>query len=204
MKNTKRFIICALALVLSMGFSVNAAAWQYTVKSGDSMWRISQKNGISLNEMISANPQVKNPNLIYPGQVLEVPGSEASEYENEKAREILNLVNTYRAQNGLGALTLDPSASAAAQAKADDMAAKGYFSHTSPTYGTPAQMLASFGVRYSYMGENIAKGYTDPQTVMNGWMNSAGHRANILNPAFTKLGVGYNASANTWTQIFLG
>jgi uncharacterized protein YkwD len=80
---------------------------------------------------------------------------------------------------------------------------KGYFSHTSPTYGSPFNMLKSFGISYKSAGENIARGYTTPKAVVDGWMNSPGHRANILNSSFTEIGVGY-ASGNYWTQMFIG
>ncbi|MNH43142.1 Cysteine-rich secretory protein family protein [compost metagenome] len=77
-----------------------------------------------------------------------------------------------------------------------------YFSHTSPTYGSPFDMMRSFGVKYSYAGENIASGQRTPQEVMTAWMNSAGHRANILNGNFTKIGVGY--VNGEWVQMFIG
>lgn len=120
--------------------------------------------------------------------------------------EILSLVNRERAANGLSALTLDAKLSAAAQAKAEDMYNKGYFSHTSPTYGSPFDMMKSFGISYRTAGENIAKGQKTPSAVMSAWMNSEGHRKNILGSAYTKLGVGYvNAGGTTyWVQLFVG
>ena len=85
-----------------------------------------------------------------------------------------------------------------------DMHDKGYFSHTSPTYGSPFDMMTSFGIRYLTAGENIAMGYRTPQSVVDGWMNSPGHRANILNASFTEIGVGYVESGSYWTQMFIG
>ena len=79
-----------------------------------------------------------------------------------------------------------------------------YFSHTSPTYGSPFQMIKAFGLSYRTAGENIAKGYASPQAVVNGWMNSSGHRANILNVSYTQIGIGYVAQGNYWTQMFVG
>ena len=78
-----------------------------------------------------------------------------------------------------------------------------YFSHTSPTYGSPFQMMKSFGISYKTAGENIAKGYKTPGAVVNGWMNSSGHRANILNSSFTRIGVGYVSNGHYWTQMFI-
>ena len=84
---------------------------------------------------------------------------------------------------------------------------KGYFDHTSPTYGSPFDMMKSFGISYKAAGENIAKDQKTPSEVMNSWMNSPGHRANILSPNFTELGVGIYKNANGtiyWTQMFIG
>ena len=83
---------------------------------------------------------------------------------------------------------------------------KGYFSHTSPTYGSPFTMMESFGVKFSAAGENIAMGQQTPEAVMNSWMNSPGHRSNILNPTYTELGVGLAKDSTGkcyWTQMFI-
>ncbi|MBP1557337.1 MAG: serine protease [Oscillospiraceae bacterium] len=122
-----------------------------------------------------------------------------SEYESRVAE----LVNEQRAKYGLSPLKLSSDISAVARAKSQDMADNGYFSHTSPTYGSPFDMLKSFGISYKAAGENIAQGYSTPESVVNGWMNSAGHRANILSENFTELGVGYVANGNYWTQMFV-
>lgn len=81
---------------------------------------------------------------------------------------------------------------------------QGYFSHTSPTYGDPFQMMRAFGISYRTAGENIAYGYSTPQAVVDGWMASSGHRANILNSSYTRIGVGHVSSGNYWTQWFAG
>ena len=91
-----------------------------------------------------------------------------------------------------------------ARYKSQDMRDRGYFSHTSPTYGSPFQMITAFGLSYRTAGENIARGYASPQAVVDGWMNSSGHRANILNASYTQIGVGYVAKGNYWTQLFIG
>lgn len=122
-----------------------------------------------------------------------------------EAQEILRLVNRQRAQNGLAALTLSDKLCELASRKAEDMAANNYFDHTSPTYGTPFDMLRQFGVSYRSAGENIAAGQRTPEEVMNGWMNSPGHRANILSANYTELGVGVAAGPKGlyWVQLFL-
>ncbi len=81
---------------------------------------------------------------------------------------------------------------------------KRYFSHQSPTYGSPFDMMKQFGITYRTAGENIAMGQSTPQAVVNAWMNSEGHRANILNASFTQIGMGYVADGHYWTQQFIG
>jgi len=117
-------------------------------------------------------------------------------------QRILDLVNQERANAGLSPLVLDSLLTKVATEKARDMYDNKYFSHTSPTYGSPFQMMQTFGVQYSYAGENIAAGQRSAEEVMNAWMNSSGHRANILNANFKKLGVGY--VNNQWVQMFIG
>ena len=119
-------------------------------------------------------------------------------------KKVVELVNIERAANGLSALNLNSGLSDVARAKSQDMCDNKYFSHTSPTYGSPFDMMKSFGISYRTAGENIAMGYRTPEAVVDGWMNSPGHRANILNNSFTQIGVGYVASGNYWTQMFTG
>ncbi|MNP03408.1 Cysteine-rich secretory protein family protein [compost metagenome] len=89
-----------------------------------------------------------------------------------------------------------------AMAKAKDMYDNNYFDHQSPTYGSPFDMMKAFGISYSSAGENIAKGQKSAEEVMNQWMNSPGHRANILNSSFTEIGIAlYNTE---WVQEFIG
>ena len=119
--------------------------------------------------------------------------------------EVVRLVNIEREKAGLEPFTISNKLSEVARLKSKDMADNRYFSHTSPTYGSPFQMMKQFGISYRTAGENIAKGYLSAQSVVNGWMNSSGHRANILNPSFGTIGVGaYKTSNNTiyWTQMF--
>lgn len=121
--------------------------------------------------------------------------------------QVVSLVNKERAAAGLKSLTSDSQIAAVAQKKAEDMAKNGYFSHTSPTYGSAFDMLKAAGISYRSAGENIAKGQKTAQVVMNGWMNSSGHRANILSSSYTKIGVGYAVDAKGtpyWVQIFAG
>ncbi len=118
--------------------------------------------------------------------------------------KVLELVNAERAKNNLPALTMDENVRKVARIKSSDMSKNKYFSHTSPTYGTPFEMLKKYGISYRAAAENIAQGYTSPEAVVKGWMNSSGHRANILSSKYTKIGIGYEASGNYWTQMFIG
>lgn len=122
-------------------------------------------------------------------------------------QEVLRLVNVERSKVGLKELTLNTELSNVATLKSQDMANKNYFSHTSPTYGSPFDMMNQFNITYKTAGENIAKGQTTPAQVVEAWMNSEGHRANILSSKFSDLGVGVAKNSNGtiyWTQMFIG
>lgn len=127
-----------------------------------------------------------------------------STVDNSVASKLLNLVNKARNENGLSSLTLNSSLSNVAQKKAEDMKNNNYFSHTSPTYGSPFDMIKSFGINYKTAGENIAMGQKTAEEVFNAWMNSSGHRANILNKNFTQMGIGYTSGNTYWSQMFIG
>ena len=200
----KKLFLCALAaLICGSAFALRtSAATTHTVVSGDSMWKIAVKYQVGLSEIKAANPQIANPDLIYPGQVLTIPTTDASVSSYEK--EVVRLVNEERAKRGLKALTHNWELSRVARYKSQDMKDLGYFSHTSPVYGSPFQMMKSFGITYRSAGENIARGQKSPQAVVNAWMNSSGHRANILNASFTEIGVGYVSDGHYWTQMFIG
>ncbi|RFU65418.1 CAP domain-containing protein [Peribacillus glennii] len=126
--------------------------------------------------------------------------SEVSQFE----KQVVELTNAERAKQGLKALQIDNELSKVAGIKSQDMKDKNYFDHNSPTYGSPFDMMKKFGISYSYAGENIAMGQKSPQEVVQAWMNSQGHRENIMNPNFTHIGVGHVASGNYWTQMFIG
>ncbi|MBQ9151893.1 MAG: SafA/ExsA family spore coat assembly protein [Clostridia bacterium] len=200
----KKLIAFAVSAVLLLALSVTgvSAATTHTVVSGDSLWKIAVRYEVGLSEIKAANPQIQNYDLIYPGQTINIPTQDATVRSYEQ--EVIRLVNEIRAENGLPALTYNWELSRVARYKSQDMKDNRYFSHTSPVYGSPFQMMKSFGISYRTAGENIARGYATPQAVVNGWMNSSGHRANILNASFTQIGVGYVAEGKYWTQMFIG
>lgn len=202
MKKTRTLLAAAVLTGSLLTMPAEAASLSHKVVRGDTMWKLAVQYQVGTSEIIQANPQVADPDLIYPGQILQIPQLEStvSSYESE----VIRLVNEIRQQNGLRPLAANWELSRVARYKSQDMRDNGYFSHNSPTYGTPFQMLSAFGLSYRTAGENIAKGYASPQAVVNGWMNSSGHRANILKASYTQIGVGYVPGGNYWTQLFIG
>lgn len=192
----------ALFLVLACTLPASAAGVTHTVAAGDTMWKLAVRYQVGTREIIDANPQIPDPDLIYPGQVLTIPQLDPTVVSFE--REVIRLVNEIRVQNGLKPLTEHWELSRVARYKSQDMVDNRYFSHTSPTYGSPFQMIKAFGLSFRTAGENIAYGQRTPQAVVNAWMNSSGHRANILNASYTQIGVGYVARGHHWTQMFIG
>ena len=198
----KKLMTTVMSLALTSACTISASALSHTVVKGDTMWKLSVKYEVGISEIIGANPQIANPNLIYPGQVLTIPelDSAVTAYE----AEVIRLVNAERAKQGLKALTANWELSRVARYKSQDMVDNKYFAHNSPTYGTPFQMIRNFGISFRTAGENIAYGQRTPRAVVNAWMNSSGHRANILNASYTQIGVGYVAGGHYWTQMFVG
>ncbi len=121
-------------------------------------------------------------------------------------KEVFDLINAKRTAAGLFALKIDAELQNVARAKAEDMVKNNYFSHTSPTYGSPFDMMKSFGVSYKTAGENIA-GNSSNTGAVNAWMNSEGHKANILNSSFNYTGVAVVKSSKygkIFVQMFIG
>ena len=171
MKRVRKLTTAMAATVLAVVLSTSAFAANltHTVVKGDTMWKLAVKYQVGTSEIIAANPQISNPNLIYPGQRLTIPQISTSVQNFEE--EVARLVNEQRAKNGLSPLTLNWELSRVARYKSEDMARNRYFSHTSPTYGTPFEMIRSFGLSYRSAGENIAYGQRTPAAVMDAWMN---------------------------------
>jgi len=179
----------------------------YTVMSGDTLWSIATKKGIKLNDLMAANPQITNSALIVTGQKINIPSTSSVTDDIEALEnEVICLVNVERAKVGLSALVKNEQLSHAARIKSEDFINNNYFAHTSPTYGTPFEMLKTLGITFTAAGENIASGQKTAADVMNSWMNSSGHRANILNSTYNQIGVGVakeNDGNTYWTQMFI-
>ena len=125
---------------------------------------------------------------------------------NSDEKEVFDLINKQRTNNGLAALNNDSEVQRVTRIKAQDMVDNNYFSHTSPTYGSPFDMLKSFKISYKTAGENIA-GNSSNSSAVTAWMNSSGHKANILNSNFNYTGIGVVSSpkyGKMYVQLFIG
>lgn len=131
------------------------------------------------------------------------PSTTSNQSFSEFEKQVVDLTNAERAKAGLSPLQIYAPLMAVARDKSEDMASNNYFSHTSPTYGSPFDQMKSAGISYRAAGENIAQGQRSPQQVVQAWMDSPGHRQNILNPNFTHIGVGFVENGYYWTQQFI-
>ncbi len=195
----KKLLIAVVVLLSFPAVTFAQGYDEYVVQKGDTLWKIAVRYQIGFQNILDANP-LPNHNLIYPGQKIKIPN-----IDNIKAieNEVIALTNQERAKNGLPPLKQNWELSRVARYKSQDMSDLNYFSHTSPTYGTPFKMIENFGISSSAAAENIAKGQRTAAEVVKSWMNSSGHRANILNGTYTEIGVGYDADGNYWTQMFI-
>jgi len=187
------------------GVASAESAIAYTVRPGDSMWKIATRYQIGVAEIITANKStVTNPSLIYPGQKLSIPQLDPKvvDFQNR----VVALTNAERAKAGLGPLKMNWELQRMARIKSEDMRNRNYFSHNSPSFGSPFNMMKSFGITYTSAGENIAAGQDTPESVVRSWMNSPGHRANILKAEYNQIGCGvaFGGSYRVyWTQEFI-
>ncbi|WP_345043883.1 CAP domain-containing protein [Streptomyces sannanensis] len=124
--------------------------------------------------------------------------------QSSYVRQVIALLNREREKHGCGPLRADSHLRTAAQRHSDDMAARGFFSHTNPDGTDPGRRITVTGYEWSTYGENIAVGQKSPEQVMKSWMDSPGHRANILNCAFKDVGIGihFGPGGPWWTQNF--
>ena len=149
-------------------------------------------------------PSVNIPDTGLPQNQSEPERHGTTDTDTDFENRVILLVNQIRVEHGLSVLTPNEELRRVAREKSHDMHDLRYFDHTSPTYGSPFDMMTAFGIAYRRAGENIAMGYPSPDAVVEGWMNSPGHRANILQGDFTEIGVGYCEDGHYWTQMFIG
>jgi uncharacterized protein YkwD len=134
------------------------------------------------------------------------PWSPFAPQGDERLAEVVARTNAERARHGLPPLTPEPMLAAAAQAHSVDMAARRFFDHRNPEGLQVSDRVEAFGYRYATVAENIAAGQPTPAAVVEGWMNSPGHRRNILSADVTQIGIGFAPSSDIygcyWTQVF--
>ncbi|MGM0873531.1 MAG: SafA/ExsA family spore coat assembly protein [Bacillota bacterium] len=204
-KHIQRIVLFILLIgLISFPQTTFGQSITHTVKSGDTLWLIAQRYQVGLSEIIGANPQFKNPNLIYPGQKVYIPQISGTKSIEE---QVISLTNVERQKAGLPPLKNNWELSRVARYKSVDMRDRNYFSHDSPTYGSPFTMMKNYGISYRTAAENIAAGQRTSDEVVKAWMNSPGHRANILKRDVTEIGVGYaqgGSYGHYWTQMFIG
>ncbi|WP_329285983.1 CAP domain-containing protein [Streptomyces sp. NBC_00691] len=130
-------------------------------------------------------------------------GPQNDQGQGSEADQVIALVNAERAKAGCGPLSANATLTRAAQGHSDDMAARDFFDHTNPDGAGPGERVTAAGYPWSTYGENIAMGQSSPAQVMESWMNSPGHRANILNCDFKEIGIGIHSQGGPyWTQVF--
>ena len=219
----RKLLSACLALVLTVCLSLSAsAACRGSVYGPMTIWRTADSASACcptacVPEVCEPSAKQSEPEAPTQPQAPTVPIREEQPTQPEKTetpvapavgsayeRRVVELVNAERAAYGLHTLGMSQTLSDGARLKSQDLHDNRYFDHTSPTYGSPFEMMRRFGIIYSYAGENIAMGYSTPEAVVRAWMQSPGHRANILSAGFTSIGVGYVADGGYWTQWFLG
>ena len=219
MKKHIKNIICGICLVAMFTFAFAGSASAQTcttlrcrlqsvitsILSGGSNIKypssVKPSEGTSSGSTSSSSGRASSSSDSNTGTATSAPVSNSS-----YAKEMLNLINQERVANGVAQLKWNEELAKVAQAKAQDMVDNNYFSHTSPTYGSPFDMMKSFGISYRYAGENIAKN-SSVAKAHTALMNSEGHRKNILNSNFTSIGIGVvKTSSNSYTivQMFIG
>lgn len=168
------------------------------------MWNISVKYDLRLEKLISSNPQLENPNLIYPGEAIFLPGT--NHIPLSQKEQLLNIVNNERIKSGLHPFRFDPNLEKVAEKKAIDMREHQYVGHKSPTYGNPKEMVRSFHIPARSVQENLGAGEASAKEIFKTWMNSQIHRQNLLEKRTTHIGIGYaegGLHGHYWTILFI-
>lgn len=158
-------------------------------------------------------PEVEKPAAPAPAPAPQQPSQPSAEPTEQAPQQtaglsaveqkVLDLTNAERAKSGLKPLAADAKLMDAARVKSADMRQNNYFSHTSPVHGSPFDQMKAAGISYKKAAENIAMGQRTAEEVVKGWMESPGHRQNILTPEFTHIGIGYDSNGHYWTQMFI-
>ena len=176
------------------------------VFAGVGEWYIVQVEGDYVGAVSKKYVKAIYPSSSSTGSNTNTGGQSITTAMNSDEKEVFDLINKQRTNNGLSALKEDAEVQKVARIKAQDMVSNNYFAHESPTYGTPFQMLKNFKISYKTAGENIAVNSSNSSAV-TAWMNSSGHKANILNSNFNYTGIGVvssNKYGKIYVQMFIG
>ena len=199
----RNILLFIMICILLSPLQVRAEEVNHTVKKGETLWSIAQSYQVGLSEILASNNHIDNPHLIFPGQKLHIP--QLNEIKLIE-KQVITLTNLERKYAGLPPLKINWELSRVARYKSKDMKELNYFSHDSPTYGSPFTMINNFKIPFRTSAENLAAGQRTPKEVVNAWMNSQGHRANILKKEVSEIGVGYvngGEYGHYWTQMFI-
>ncbi len=200
---TGTVLACTIVSTATFPVAAKSSAWNNKICN----WL--QAYGIQLPQCGTVKPQPEQ-KPVTPDVEQQKPSTPETEkptiQDNTYAKQVLDLVNAERAKYSLGKLTLDTKLNAVALAHSEDMAKNKYFSHTNLKGQSPFDRMKSAGISYRTAAENIAVGQKSPEQVVQSWMNSEGHRKNILNGSFNKMGLGYvkaqGGYGTYWTQVF--
>ncbi|KAB2337384.1 LysM peptidoglycan-binding domain-containing protein [Cytobacillus depressus] len=192
MKRLSLYIVCVLLTFSITGRA--AAKTEYIVQKGDTFWEIALSNKVELDILIQMNSQVSNPDIIFPGQKIFIPGGKRivnivplSPLE----KTLFDLTNAKRKQIGLRPLLLDQTLLSAARQKSLDMMKNEYVSHISPRYGDYKTMLKALQIPFENVRECIGAGTNSAEEILQTWLSSSVNKANILDKESNQIGIGY-------------
>ncbi|HOJ77915.1 MAG TPA: CAP domain-containing protein [Bacillota bacterium] len=218
-RNTK--ILTSLSMVISLLILTMVPAWgatnYYSTKTsnnttlivystGNRYYYVYQPTTTTVKPSVPTTTKPSTPTTNPTNPTNPTPTPQPSTGISAEESKMVNLVNQARISQGIKPLTVNSQLVNLARKKSQDMVAKNYFSHNSPTYGSPFDMIKNAGITYRTAGENLAGAATTESAHQN-LMNSSGHRANILNPSFTEIGIGIASGSiygNIYTQLFIG
>ena len=195
-KETKYGVVTSIKKNQYIRVFAGVGEWYIVQVEGDHVGAVSKKYIKPIYSNSGANNSSNNNSQ----------SSSNNENMTNDEKEVFDLINKQRTNNGLKALKVDSEVQRVAKIKAQDMVNNNYFSHNSPTYGSPFDMLKSFKISYKTAGENIA-GNSSNSAAVTAWMNSSGHKANILNSSYNYTGIGVVSSpkyGKIYVQMFIG
>ncbi|MDZ5470663.1 CAP domain-containing protein [Bacillus sp. 31A1R] len=201
-------IIFLCTFVCLFGKATASISSIYHVKKGDTLWNISSSLNLDFKDLLDVNPQLENPDIIFPGDEINIPRKKEnkSRFIGKTQSIIFEYANEKRIKAGLTPLILDDELSKAAVLKAEDMRKNEYVAHNSPTYGNPTVMLEALHIPFQTVKENIGAGQKSEQEVFHAWMNSIIQRENLLDKEATHIGIGYaegGLHGHYWTTFII-